>query len=541
MGLRDIWIKINGKDDSKAALASADKGVTRLGRTAKAMSGTFARSFARIKSGMLKLKTGVPLVGRAFAKSFRFAARSAGVLIGALAAVGGAGVWLVKLGSDADETASKFDAVFRDIRGSANKTAKSLSKDFRITSTEAKRLLGDTADLLTGFGFAQDEALALSDKVQRLGIDLASFTNYSGGAIGASQALTKLLLGETEQAKALGIVVRQGSEEYKNAVKAKMEDLGVTTLQAKAMVALEMATAQSKNAIGDYSRTSHFAANAMRGLKSAITGMLERLGKTIIAGLELGQVMQDWGDALRRFSTSKAFDNITNRLKVWLTDAKTFVEMFAGMKQERGAAISALADVLKASLKVGAEMAVKVLVAAAKGIGAAIGKAARAEFVGKSKAEQKQEREELGSKAIQQRVETVGADQAVRDLESIGIEDAAAKVARAVEILRRESAGVTAAEGQLKDALDKLHNTLVEGAENKATRQSMLPSDIYSTENFGTHGLPSNGYVGTSTPKDVYGLNNRPTPSVTQRPERIGPTLDRVAKATEGMREDLKK
>ena len=171
---------------------------------------------------------------------------------------------LIKLASDAEETENKFNSVFSGLQTSANKTAKELAKSYGLSSRESQKLLGDTGDLLTGFGFTQKQALSLSKQVQELASDLTSFQNIEGGVARSSQALTKALLGESEQAKMLGIVLRQDSEEYKNSVKQKQKDLGVTILQAKALTALEIATKQSKNAIGDYAKTSRMFANQLK-------------------------------------------------------------------------------------------------------------------------------------------------------------------------------------------------------------------------------------------------------------------------------------
>ena len=114
-----------------------------------------------------------------------------------------------------------------------------------------------------------------------MAVDLASFTNFAGGAEGASVALTKALLGESEQAKALGIVIRQDSDEYINLVEQGMELEGLTLLQAKAYTALQFATEQSGNAIGDVSRTWESHANVQRRLQESTKSLSEELGKSV--------------------------------------------------------------------------------------------------------------------------------------------------------------------------------------------------------------------------------------------------------------------
>ena len=78
----------------------------------------------------------------------------------------------IKAASDAEEISSKFGTVFKDISMEANKTANNLSKSFGLSSVKAKELLGDTGDLLTGFGFTGKSALDLSKRVNELAVDL---------------------------------------------------------------------------------------------------------------------------------------------------------------------------------------------------------------------------------------------------------------------------------------------------------------------------------------------------------------------------------
>ena len=117
------------------------------------------------------------------------------------------GVAVVKVASDFEETESKFNTVFSSIRQQANDTAKNLKNNFGLSSRAALQLLGDTGDLLVGFGFTESAALKMSQQVNELAVDLASFTNVQGGAQSASIALTKALLGERESITPFGISI----------------------------------------------------------------------------------------------------------------------------------------------------------------------------------------------------------------------------------------------------------------------------------------------------------------------------------------------
>lgn len=193
-----------------------------------------------------------------------------------------AGTAMAKTAIDAEETRNKFSAVFSSIETDAKNMAETLRSAYGLGRTESQQLLADTGDLLTGFDFTQQQALDLSFAVQKLAVDLTSFQNVEGGAERASMALTKALLGETESAKALGIVIRQDSEEFKTLVARNMAATGATLTQAKAMAILEIATNQSKNAIGDYARTADSTSNLLRLLWTRIKDAAEEIGEKLV-------------------------------------------------------------------------------------------------------------------------------------------------------------------------------------------------------------------------------------------------------------------
>jgi len=195
---------------------------------------------------------------------------------------------------DAEETDSKFGTVFSSIQSKANAMALNLSKNFGLARDEAKGLLANTGDLLGGFGFTQEATLRMSNDIVKLGADLASFSNFEGGAEGASIALTKALLGETESAKALGIVIRQGTPTFKKNVAMIQRTQKVSLLQAKAIEILRIASTQSKNAIGDFARTQQDLANQERITIGRLRDLRVEMGKFLLPiALKLNKVVQN--------------------------------------------------------------------------------------------------------------------------------------------------------------------------------------------------------------------------------------------------------
>lgn len=238
----------------------------------------------------------------------------------------------LKAASDAEETFSKFDTVFRDVSKSANEAFESLRSEYGLSSRAAKQLLGDTGDLLTGFGFSQEAALQLSTEVQKLAVDLASFTNYAGGAEGASEALTKALLGERESVKALGISILEEDVKKQMAINTTKGLIFETERQAKAQATLDLAIQQSTNAIGDYARTSGSFANQSRLLKARLEDISQELGKVFLPLAT--KITSKIGEAINWFSKLDA-------------EVKKNIVVFAGVAAAIGPVLLGLGTLMK--------------------------------------------------------------------------------------------------------------------------------------------------------------------------------------------------
>jgi len=233
----------------------------------------FSSTFKRATTGTGKL-------GAAFSAMAKIGVAATVALAAGLAKVA---ISSISAASDFEETASKFAVVFSSVTTEAEKMAKNLADNFGLSSKASKQLLGDTGDLLTGFGFTQESALDLSNEVNKLAVDLASFTNFSGGAEGASAALTKALLGERESVKSLGIAILEEDVKAKIiSMQATGELTNETERQMKAIATLAIAMEQSKNAIGDFARTEDSLANQTRILKANFEDLQVELGTALI-------------------------------------------------------------------------------------------------------------------------------------------------------------------------------------------------------------------------------------------------------------------
>jgi hypothetical protein len=269
-----------------------------------------------------------------------------GILAGAATS---ASLKMIKLASDAEETASKFEAVFKGIERESDTIARSFSKNFGVADSTARELLSSTGDLLTGFGFTGGEALKLSFNVNKLASDLASFQNLQGGTKRASEALTKALLGETESAKSLGIVIRQNSKEFKDQVQRIRETTGATEQQAKTQAIWLQIQEQSKNALGDTEKTWDSTANKMKRVSEQWKGIQEQTGRFLIDGLQVDNVLEGLSRGMQILSNNAhnvafAINGITSELAGFI--AKSII-ITKGELSEFGDAF----DVIKAKIK----------------------------------------------------------------------------------------------------------------------------------------------------------------------------------------------
>lgn len=217
-------------------------------------------------------------------------------------ALAGMGIAAIKFAADGDEVRNKFDVVFSDIAKSANDAADAIADKFDLANTTVREMLSSTGDLLTGFGFTQSAALDMSKQINELAGDLASFNNVQGGAAEASERLRKGVLGETEGLKMLGIVIQQNTKEFKNRIATAKQSLGLTDLQAKAHVILQTAIEQSKNAMGDYTRTQDSLVNSSRAANEQLKNISESFGRVLKSALGAAQGMSSVRDQLKQVS-----------------------------------------------------------------------------------------------------------------------------------------------------------------------------------------------------------------------------------------------
>jgi hypothetical protein len=217
---------------------------------------------------------------------------------------------LINAASEAEETQNKFNVVFQGLGDEAEIAVDRLNTGFGLSQIGAKKLLADTGDLLSSFGVTGEESLKLSANVAELGADLASFSNFTGGATGATEALTAALFGEAERAKQLGLALNVTEvEKYAESQGLVFKEL---TRAEKATLTYQLAVKQAKNSVGDFERSIGSFANQSRIAEGKVEDLKVSLGSNLlpIAGLgvkafnEFGDSALDLADDINDFVTS---------------------------------------------------------------------------------------------------------------------------------------------------------------------------------------------------------------------------------------------
>lgn len=181
--------------------------------------------------------------------------------------------------SKLEEGNNKLIHSYKELGNEAIRVAEGIAKEYGLANQTASNAIADIGDMLTGLGFESRDALNFAKKITLRGIDIASFKGLDQSE--TIRRMTVALTGETESLKSMGIVVRQGSEEFKEHVQSIMDATGATETMAKAQVILKEIMEQSKNAAGDYKNPGRTYAQELSDLKEAVKQFKAEIGNQI--------------------------------------------------------------------------------------------------------------------------------------------------------------------------------------------------------------------------------------------------------------------
>ncbi len=223
--------------------------------------------------GMKKASESMDSLGK------KFQATGKKLTLGVTLPIVGIGAAMVKLASDAEETESKFNAVFKSQSDAVSTWAKEYSKSIGRSEIDTKAFLATIQDTLVPLGFMRDRAADMSKSVIELANDLSSFNNLPTADV--VRDIQSAIVGNTETLRKYGVVASQDAiiqEALTSGLIKNKNELDATT---KAQAIYNILLKGTTDAQGDAARTSGSTANQLRAVKAEAEAL----------GVEFGQVL----------------------------------------------------------------------------------------------------------------------------------------------------------------------------------------------------------------------------------------------------------
>jgi len=197
-----------------------------------------------------------------------------------LVAIGGVLALTVKYASEAEESHSKFLAVFKEEADAAKAWGDAHAEAVGRAKMDMERYLSSMQDTFVPLGFARKQARELSQQIVKLSIDLASFNNTSDDT--ALRDMQSAIVGNHETVRKYGIILTEASlqqELWSMGIRKSADDI---TSMDKVLARLSIITKGSTDAIGDAERTSGSFANQLKRLQGELKDAASIIGNTFI-------------------------------------------------------------------------------------------------------------------------------------------------------------------------------------------------------------------------------------------------------------------
>lgn len=219
-----------------------------------------------------------------------FGDRAKGLAKGAgigVAALGGAAVAAVaalrgpiNAASDLAEAQSKVGALFGDQSRRLTAFASDAADNYGMSEKAALGYVGSVGAVLRAQGQSEKAAADQSLALTKLAADLGSFNNLETGDV--LERLTAAQTGEYESLKALGIVINDVALKREGALKGLKGAPSTWDANTKAMVANSIIMKSTKQAQGDFARTSSGLANQQRILAANLDNVKTVIGQKLL-------------------------------------------------------------------------------------------------------------------------------------------------------------------------------------------------------------------------------------------------------------------
>lgn len=180
--------------------------------------------------------------------------------------------------SDLEENLNKVDVAFGNDAQSVKDWAENATTQFGLSKNAALEATSLFGDMGTAMGLTTGDAAEMSMNLAGLAGDLSSFKNIDIET--AMNALKGVFTGETESLKGLGVIMNQTNlKEFADGLGLVYDEMSQTELvNLRYNYVLEA----TKNAQGDYARTSDGTANSIRTLQATVSNLAAELGSALL-------------------------------------------------------------------------------------------------------------------------------------------------------------------------------------------------------------------------------------------------------------------
>ena len=198
---------------------------------------------------------------------------------------------LIKVGKQAVQTASDLQEVqnvvevsFGSMSAEVDKFAENALKKFGLSKLSAKQFASTFMAMSNGMGIAAEAGKNMSLNLTALAGDLASFRNVEQDV--AFTALKSVFTGETETLKNFGIVMTEANLEAYALSQGITKSYSAMSQAEKVALRYSFVLNATKNAQGDFARTSNNWANQVRILKEQFKELAGIIGNGLLKVLQ---------------------------------------------------------------------------------------------------------------------------------------------------------------------------------------------------------------------------------------------------------------
>lgn len=233
----------------------------------------------------------------------------------------------IELGSALAEVQNVVDVTFGAMSETINHFARDALEQFGLSETSAKKYTSTLGAMLKSMGIATNQAAEMSMEMTGLAADMASFYNLENDA--AFEKIRAGISGETEPLKQLGINMSVANMEAYALSQGITKAYNAMSQQEQAILRYNYLLSVTKDAQGDFARTSDGWANQVRVLTERFNALKAAIGQGLIAVLT--PVIRVLNQLLAKILTvTDAFSNFISKITGKNTKTTTSVNEMGG-------------------------------------------------------------------------------------------------------------------------------------------------------------------------------------------------------------------